>query len=85
MASVWVYDRKERDKIRGHMAPKSAVKLMEKMLAQWHSKGGTHKRVDAFDALLYDAKGKLRCGLFVEVMSPPTAPEPGQPKRKATA
>lgn len=85
MASVWIHDKLKRDKVRGHMKPEAAVQMFEQMLREWCGRGGTHKRVDALEALLYDRRGTLRCGLYVEMMSPPTAQEPGQPKRKAAA
>lgn len=84
MASVWVHDRERSRKLKGHMNEKLAMQFFDLMVKDWESKGGTVKLVDKMEAVMFDPKGKLICGLYVELYSPPTAPEPGQPKR-ATA
>ena len=43
--------------------------------------GGRVVQIDAMEAVMYDRSGKLICGLYVEPYSPPSAMEPGQPKR----
>ena len=43
------------------------------------------KRVDEMEALLFNAAGQLVGGAYIEPCSPPSAAEPGQPKRAAAA
>ena len=82
MASVWYHDRKVTKKVRGHMSVQGARNLFDKMLVDWHRRGGVAERVNAFEALIW-MKGELRCGLYVEAHSVPSAAEPGQPRREA--
>lgn len=84
MASVWVHDKERTRKLKGYLAPKEARKYFDLMVRDWRAKGGKVKFIDAMEAVMYDPKGKLICGLYVELYAPPSAVEPGQPKR-ATA
>lgn len=82
MASVWVHGTTvPPKKVAGHLPLKVAITRFERMLADWKAQGGSAKRIDAMEAVLFDANGKLSIGLYVEPMSPPSAPEPGQPRR----
>jgi hypothetical protein len=82
MASIWVqkHSEKHAQKIKGNLHPRSAMHAFEAYLVFWAkgTKGNKHKRVYGHEALLYDANGLVGL-LFVEFMSPPTAPEMGQP------
>lgn len=84
MASVWVHDKQRTRKLKGHMKEAAARAFFDLLVRDWRSKGGTVKFVDKMEAVMFDPKGRLICGLYVELYSPPSAPEVGQPKR-ATA
>lgn len=82
MASIWIQKRGEKQphKIKGNLHPRSAQQGFEAYLVFWakEAKANTHKRVYGSEALLFDKQGLVGL-LFVEFMSPPTAPEMGQP------
>lgn len=84
MASVWVHDKERARKLKGHMSEKHAHQFFDILVRDWRIKGGRVKFVDKMEAVMFDPKGRLICGIYIELYSPPTAPEPGQPKR-ATA
>lgn len=85
MASVWIETRKKRQavKLAGHRSPEAATELLRQWVVLYL--GGHNKRsVRSYtptDVLLIDSKGQTFGLIWVEMMSPPSAPEPGQPKR----
>ena len=91
MASVWVHGipqggkRRPPEKVAGHLEMKQARLKYETLLLDWKKAHGLIKRVDGLEALLFNAAGKLVGGAYIEPCSPPSAPEPGQPKRTAAA
>lgn len=85
MASVWVHDRRRARKLKGQLSPRQAMTRFQAMVREWRERGGSVSLLDGMEALMFAPDGKLVCGLYVELLSPPTAPEPGQPKRETTS
>lgn len=83
MASVWVHDKKRARKLKGHLSDYDAMRHFKAMVREWRERGGTATLITGMEAAMYDPAGNLVCGLYVEPYSPPSAPEPGQPKRMA--
>lgn len=83
MASVWVHDRKRARKLKGRMSQYDAERHFKAMVREWCERGGRATVLSGMEALMYDPAGSLICGLYVEPYSPPSAAEPGQPKRQA--
>lgn len=88
MASIWIQRREDKQpkKLKGHLHEHSAKRVFDAYLAEWHkaSPNNTAERVFKYEAILR-VRGKITGLLFLEAHSVPSADEPGQPKRKATA
>ena len=87
MASIWIQRAGEAQptKLKGHMDTAIAKRLFDQYLTWWdQDEKQAVERVFKYEALL-SRKGKIRALIFVEFHSVPSADEPGQPKRKATA
>lgn len=82
MASVWVHNREQSQMLKGHLSMEGAKRYFEGMVREWRSKGGLTRYVDQMEVLLFRHDGKLLCGMYIEAYSPPSAMEPGQPKRE---
>jgi hypothetical protein len=84
MASIWLHEpgKKQPRKLKGHMDPIAA----RARLAQEAERLAKANKCDIISAtadevfLQFTDKGKQRFTLFVEHLSPPSAPEGGQPK-----
>jgi hypothetical protein len=81
MASVWIHDKDRLQKLKGHMPVEKAKAHLDALLMDWRKRGGTVVRIDALEAVVKGPDGNTIAGLYVEAYSPPSAPEPGQPKR----
>jgi hypothetical protein len=89
MASIWVEtkDGGTATRLEGRLHPKVASAKFQQFVQRYlHGKAGRKARFyHAHEALLFDSKGGLFGLVWVEFMSPPSAPEPGQPKRAVTS
>lgn len=89
MASVWVHGfpqggkRRPPEKVAGHMNMKQAALRLETLILDWKKSKGLVKRVDGMEVLFFNAAAQLVGGAYIEPHSPPSAAEPGQPKREA--
>lgn len=85
MASIWFHDRTKTVKLIGHMPMENAKAHFKWMLDDYKRRsGGSFTMVDGLEALVMGKSKKIIGGLYIEPHSPPSAAEPGQPKR-ATA
>ena len=87
MASIWIQRAGEAQpvKLKGHLDTAIAKRLFDQYLTWWGQDSKQKaERVFKYEALLR-RKGTVRALLYVEFHSVPSASEPGQPKRKATA
>jgi hypothetical protein len=88
MASVWSQQRGagEPQKVVGHLQPAAALARCRQMAYAWRAKYGPAVEVWSGEWLLYTDGAAVKAGrpvgsLFVELLSPPSAPERGQPER----
>jgi len=87
MASIWIQRAGEAQplKMKGHLDTAIAKRLFDQYLIWWdQDEKQKAERVFKYEAIL-KRKGKIKALIFVEFHSVPSAEEPGQPKRKATA
>lgn len=87
MASIWIQRTGDLQptKLKGHLDTAIAKRLFDQYLIWWDQDAKqTVERVFKYEALLR-RRGKVKALLYVEFHSVPSAAEPGQPKRKATA
>lgn len=85
MASVWTLKRDGKGrvvdhKLRGHMAAEDALRYFRR-LVKGMADTGAKVTVDGLHATAITKSGK-RSIVWVEPLSPPSAPEPGQPLRR---
>lgn len=89
MASVWFETKNggKPVKLAGNLSPKAAAAGFDDFVKRYLAEKPTRKAVPyhRLEALLFDSKGDLFGLVWVELMSPPSAPEPGQPKRETTS
>jgi hypothetical protein len=87
MASIWIQRSGEAQakKLKGHLDTAIAKRLFDQYLVWWEQDARQQAdRVFKYEAIL-KRNDKIRALIFVEFHSVPSAEEPGQPKRKATA
>lgn len=86
MASLWIQtvSAKEPVKLLGGLPLKDAVRHYDQFVAAYVAKkpGRAYKPYSGMEAILYDSKGAIFANLYVEPMSPPSKPEPGEPRRE---
>ena len=83
MASIWVHFRGEKNpqKAVGHMSKSEAIKNFHTSIHKYAIKNGWQwKRVFDHEVVFFK-HGQLVASAFIEFYSPPSAQEPGQPKR----
>ena len=84
MASVWIEMAKATPtKVKGGLKPRVAIEDAAAYVKEWVKAGAKTrhaKSAPGFTFLLFE-QGRLSGSVFVEVMSPPSKPEKGQPLR----
>lgn len=85
MASIWIQTAgsKRPAKLAAGLAPATAQAQLAAMLLRYvqEKPGRKVTRVSGLDAILLDSKGRVYANLYVEPLSPPSAPEPGDFRR----
>lgn len=84
MASIWSQERGDGSpkKIVGGMSDEAAVRQIRQMVASWRHLRGPVMKLWDHEYLLFDSykaveERKPRGSLYVELLSPPSSPEPG--------
>lgn len=84
MASVWIQPHRggEPRKLCGHLSTDGAIKFVRDVTSQWVVERPDRrvKEVYGMTAGLFQAQQMVGI-VWIEPMSPPSAPEPGQPIR----
>lgn len=88
MASVWIQTvgGPEPAKLHGGLSLEAAQAQLAQMVRLYVQQKAGRKatRVSSLDALLFDSKGRIFANVYVEPLSPPTQPEPGELRRSVT-
>lgn len=85
MASIWVHLTGEQSprKHIGNMPKMMAIQAFHRSVKEWKADPlNSVRQVFDFEVLM-KRNGKLIGSLFIEFHSPPSTPEPGQPRRVA--
>lgn len=84
MTSIWSQSPgKLPEKLIGGMPPQAAMATIKQIVADWRSQNPSHTsmRAEALTYLMY-SEGELVGSLFIEPLSPPSKPDPGETYRK---
>lgn len=84
MASIWIHMKGEKAPVKKvpNLSNKEAGVLFGRMLKEWKAASRENTIHPVFDwEVLLHRQGRLVGSLFIEFYSPPSAPEPGQPRR----
>lgn len=87
MASIWHQERGVSGpgtRMARGLSGKAACEHLARLARSWETSGPkrTSSAGEALTVFLYERKA-LVASLYIEPMSPPSAPEKGQPKREA--
>lgn len=87
MASLWIQTKsaKAPQKILGHLSMSAAQIHLTAFVDRYlQEKAGRSVRwVSGLDAVMLDSKGGVFANVYVEPISPPTIPDPGDKRRTA--
>jgi hypothetical protein len=83
MASLWIQHRKQAEqKIAGRMSGGEALRRLRQLWQKWQTQNGC-TALEGADGYIQLLEGNAIVGIaWVEHLSPPSQPEPGQPLRK---
>lgn len=86
MASLWMQNKgaTKPKKLIGGLSLDTATRQFEMTVKKYVAeKPGRKAHVSGMDALLFDSKGRMLGNLFIEPLSPPSQPGPGEKHREA--
>lgn len=86
MASLWIQTKsaKEPVKLLGHLTIPDALRHYNEFVAAYVAKkpGRAYRPYSGMESVLFDSTGGIFANLYVEPMSPPSKPEPGERRRE---